>query len=168
MLVFTITSLLLALLALLSYYLRKEAQSKKASQAARKTLTTRIEKLKNSFKSDLQELVSLGVLSPSGLDTVNRLPNYYFVFQPVTAENVEHYELLLGNLRNAINSKLLSAPEEDDRSSFLQKLLNQLVSSLPSTASGYNASFYRNDLPVLIRRVEDAQVQLGEDATATS
>ena len=156
--IFIITTLILALVALFTYYFYQEAKRKSASQAARKTLTARIERLKRSFKAKIQDLVSLGVLSKQGQDTIYRLPNYYFVFQPITLENVEHCEHLLGSLLNVINDKLLSESETSDVPNSVQVHLNHFVCSLPSMAKDYHASFYRNDLPVLIKKLMDAQV----------
>ena len=160
--VFIIITLVLALAALYTFYLYQEAKSKNASQNVRKTLNARIEKFKRSFKTDTQELASSGVLSKQGLDAIYRLPNYYFVFQPITVENVERYEQLLGSLLTVIHDKLLPGLEASEVPTSVQEQLDQFVRSLPTVAKGYDASFYRNDLPVLMQRLMDTQVEFVE------
>lgn len=143
----TIIVLVVIFTAAISYYFYLEAQRKKTVQAERKSLMTRIEKMKSSFKSELQQLTTIGVLSNQGQQEIYRLANYYFVFQPVTTQNVEHCEQLLDSLLSAIKDKMIksnSLPTD-----FLQKLLNNFISALPKKANDYNANFYRNDLPML-------------------
>ncbi len=154
MLYVTISVLILALAALFAYYNFREAQQKKIAQALREKLITRIERIKTNFKASLQQLVTLRVLPYQGLEVAYRIVNYYFVFQPITVENVEQCERLLKSLLKAIDDKMIATSNSP---TFVQEQLNHFLRALPKQATGYNASFYRNDLPVLIQNLVDAQ-----------
>lgn len=154
MLYVTVSVLILVLLALFAYYNFLVAKREKFVQVEKKYLLTRIDKMKAHFKSDIQQLEKLGVLSHKGQEVAYRLINYYFVFQPITLENVEQCERSLKSLLNTINNKLIT---DASSPTFVQEQLNHFLRALPTQAAGYNISFYRNDLPMLIQNLGNAQ-----------
>ncbi|NOJ23540.1 hypothetical protein [Vibrio coralliilyticus] len=156
---FILITLLFVLLTLFALYFYFEAKRKKEAQDAKKTLTVRVEKMKKRFKSEAQQWVFSGALSKQDESTMIRLPNYFFVFQPITPENVEHYEQSLESVLLTVNEKVLLVPNNSDDVTAPCEPLCQFVQSLPSAAQGYNASFYRNDLPVLIQKLRDAEIE---------
>lgn len=107
---FILIALLFVLLTLFALYFYFEAKRKKEAQDAKKTLTVRVEKMKKRFKSEAQQWVFSGALSKRDESTMIRLPNYFFVFQPITPENVEHYEQSLESVLLTVNEKVLLVP----------------------------------------------------------
>jgi hypothetical protein len=147
--------LLIALAAPFFYYYQRESQRKKTAQAERKMLIARIERMKAKFKADVQQFESFGILSKQGQDVIYRLANYYFVFQPVTTENVAQCELLLDKLVRAVNNKLIAF--DSDNPTFIVTQLKIFLQALPKQAAGYDAKFYRKELPQLIQALNNAQ-----------
>ncbi|CAM3033813.1 hypothetical protein [Vibrio neptunius] len=156
---FILVALLSVLLILFSIYFYFEAKRKKEAQDAKKALTVRVEKMKRRFKSETQQWMFYGALSKQDESTIIRLPNYFFVFQPITPANVDHYEQSLESVLLTVNEKVLLVPNNSDDAKAPSEPLYQFIQSLPSSAQGYNASFYRNDLPVLIQKLRDAEIE---------
>ncbi len=145
--VVAIPVLILTLIASFVCLYLLEAQLKNAVQVKKKHLLTSIDDMKASFKTDMQQLVIAGILSTQGLEVAYRIINYYFVFQPVTNDNVQRYEYLLNALLHIINEIQVCYVDAPDS---VQESLNQFLQSLPSQSTGYNAGFYTDALPALI------------------
>lgn len=145
------------MLLLIAFYFYHYNKQKSQEQSEKKSLGSRVEKLKKRFKSKTKPLTGSGCLSQKEGDAIYRIANYYFVYQTMTPENVAHYEQLMLGLLGVIEEDVFPALSRDEETAEMtQKALVQLVQSLPPRVDGYNASFYRNDLPVLTQRLREA------------
>lgn len=147
----TIITLLLSaalLTALLAYYYQKAAFEKKSHQQAKQALLKRSNQIKTSFKQNLERITASGALCPKSESAIYRIANYYFVFQSVNSQTVEHFSQLTKDLVHAIDDIIDNNQSKDNQT--IKQQLERFAASLPHAAGGYTANFYRSDLPVLI------------------
>jgi len=146
----------LVILAVAYFYI--EMQKKKVKEEKKKAIILRIATMKNNFKADVKRLVEQQTLTVRGLDSVYRIANNFFVFQPVTLQSIGYCEQLLKNVISAM-------PTYDPDSinfDLVQEQVSLFVRSLPPAASGYNAAFYRKELPELIKQLVDSKKDIYE------
>ncbi|WED22602.1 hypothetical protein L3Q72_04180 [Vibrio sp. JC009] len=155
MLKVSVLILAIVIAAIFGIYYYRANQQKKASRARMKKRLAHVERIKSGFLADLQRLSELGVLSEQGQEAIYRLASYFFVLQPASPENVEQCEAIMKGLLMAIRDKMQDA--ENNNPVFLRIQLDDFAKSLPRKATGYNAGFYRNELPLLIQKFVDAQ-----------
>ncbi|KHD26840.1 hypothetical protein NM09_02150 [Vibrio caribbeanicus] len=164
---FLIIALLIAMFLLITFYFYHYNKKKAQEQNEKKSLSSRVEKLKKRFKASLKPLTQSGCLSQKESDALYRIANYYFVYQTMTPENVAHYEQLTSDLLNVIEVDVLaSLSRDEDAAEFTQNVLMNLVQSLPPRVDGYTAGFYRNDLPVLTQRLKDSFANSADESAS--
>lgn len=157
MLVFIIVALLIVLLLLITFYLFHANQRKKLEFNTKKTLSAQVDKLKLRLKNDISVMVASKCMSQKQGDTLYRVANYYFVYQSMTSENVGNYSQLLGDLLSIIKENIF--PElmsEQEVSKSTQDIVGRFIHSLPARPEGFVPSFYRNDLPILLKNLQEA------------
>lgn len=142
-----------ALTILIGFYLYVEAQRKKLIKANKRATLLRINKIKDTFKADLRQLVEQQKLTISGYESAYRIANNFFVFQPVTPNSIRYCDELLKNVISALTTGGPDSLNFD----LVQEQINLFLRALPKAASGYNSDFYRNKLPNLINKLHDAQ-----------
>ena len=144
--------ILIALFALVVFYIYIETQRKKIIAENKKAISLRVNKVKDNFKTDLKIRVEHEVLSVAQHGIVYQICNNFFVFQKITPNSINYCEQLLKKVITAI--PLL---DNEDNAEQLQQPISVFVSSLPKTANGYNVNFYQNELPKLINHLIDSQ-----------
>lgn len=127
-------------------YFVVEAQRKKVREQKKKEIIRRVSTIKNSFRSKMKPLVADKVLSPTGQEAVYRIANNFFVFQPVTIENISYCEQLLDRIVDSM--PILNSTGSNLE--WAQQRVSLFVRSLPKAASGYSTIFYQRQLPQLI------------------
>jgi hypothetical protein len=141
-----------ALVILVVAYFYIEVQKTKIQEDNKKALTLRVVRIKDNFRADLKRLAEQQILTLTGLSAVYRVANNFFVFQPVTENNLVYCEHLLKSVVCAIPA----ADPDKYNFDFLQEQVNLFIRALPVAASGYNASFYREKLPQLIKQLVES------------
>lgn len=159
MLIFLATLLVIALLMLCSFYFYQENKHKRDQQQTKKSLVARVEKFKLRFKDSINPITASGDLSQQESDALFRVANYYFVYQSMSLENVDRYEQQLGSLLNLIESSVLSELGANELDEQPANSLVKFVHSLPSRVEGFGPSFYNNDLPVLMQKLSEADIE---------
>ncbi|WP_391090847.1 hypothetical protein [Vibrio sp. NH-UV-68] len=161
----TFTLLLIAALvtALLGFYYQKLALAKKTTHQAKQALLSRSAQIKRNFKSNIERFAAEGTLSKSSETAIYRLANYYFVFQPVTSETVEQYAQLVIDITNVIDGIHTTSEEQTLTASHEQ--IDRFAASLPAHASGYTASFYKNEMPLLMFHLSEAPQSISNGLT---
>jgi hypothetical protein len=152
------------LVILVIAYFYVEAQKKKVIEENKKAIVLRIATMKYNFKADLKRLVEQEILTIREQESVYRIANNFFVFQPVTVVNIEHCEQLL---KNVISAMPTGGPDSINFD-LVQEQVSLFVRSLPAAARGHNAAFYRNELPELIKQLVDSQENMYETENENS
>jgi hypothetical protein len=145
--------LILVLVILFVVYFYVETQRKKVKEENKKAITLRVTTMKNNFKVDVNRLVKQEILMKTAHEPIYRIANNFFVFQSVAIKNVDYCEQLLKNVINAMPNGDIDSINFD----FAQEQISLFVRSLPAAASGYNITFYYNELPKLIKQLADSQ-----------
>lgn len=146
-----IISLILAVL--ISAYFYIEMHKRKAIQEKKKAIALFVATINKKFKRDLNYLVKQEILTIKESESLYRIAHHFFIFQPTTGNSMQFFELLLNSIISAI-------PNTDANSLHFEELQEQIslfVRSLPVAAKGYNATFYRKELPRLIKRLISAK-----------
>ena len=137
------------LVTLIGAYLYVEAQKRKAIKAKKRAIINHVSALKSNFKLALDGHVEQHLLSIKQHQAIYRIANNFFIFQPVTSKSIEFCEFSLNNVISAMPS---GGPESIHFES-IQEQINVFVRALPVAPNGYNSNFYRNDLPLFIKKV---------------
>lgn len=145
-----------AVVALVILYLYVETQRKKIIKENKKAVFFRVTNIKDNFKGALKKLVEQQLLTIKGHNTIYQIANNFFVFQSVTNANIAYCEELL----NSVIAAMPSVTAESEQFYSAQEQVRIFTASLPVAANGYNANFYRNELPELIKKLTDSQVNL--------
>lgn len=143
----------LVLAALIGAYVYVETQKRKAIQQKNNAITLSIARIKDKFKEDIKHLVEQDILTLKQYESIYRIANNFFVFQAVTSKSIEFCEHLLNNVISAIPN---SGPDSIHYQ-LAQEQISLFVRALPATANRYNSSFYRKDLPRLIKNLIDSK-----------
>ncbi len=151
------------LVILVVAYFYVEAQKRKVIEENKKAIVLRVATIKDNFKADVKRLVEQEILTIRGQESVYRIANNFFVFQPVTIKSIEHCERLL---KNVISAMPTGGPDSINFD-LVQEQVSLFVRSLPAAASGHNAAFYRNELPELIKQLVDSQEDMYETENET-
>lgn len=134
-------------------YFYVQAQKKKAIKAKKRAILLRVTTIKNRFKIDLKRLAEQGVLTEKGQGAIYRIANNFFVFQSISDKSIAYCERLLNN----IISSMTTTDPDSVNSYLVQEEVNLFIRSLPATTAGFNATFYRNELPELIKQLVNSQ-----------
>ena len=145
--IFTLLLIAALVTALLGYYYQKLAFAKKTTRQAKQALLSHSNQIKRNFKNNIERLAAEGALSKAGETAIYRLANYYFVFQSVTPQTVEHFAQMAKDVINAIED---TAQTNEEQTLNAQSQVERFAASLPVHANGYTASFYKSELPLLI------------------
>jgi len=65
-----------------------EVQRKRIKEEKRKAVILRLTSIKDNFKYKLKRFVELEILNEKQYESVYRIANNFFVFQPITGQNV--------------------------------------------------------------------------------
>ena len=143
----------LILVSLVGAYLYVEAQRKKAIEESKKAVIIRVASVKDKFKAELKRFVEQEILTIKQHESLYRIANNFFVFQPITDKSIEFCEYSLNNVISAIPN---NGPESlhFDR---IQEQIKLFIRALPVQPNDYNGKFYRKDLPKLIKRLVDSK-----------
>ncbi|WP_375749539.1 hypothetical protein [Vibrio sp. HN007] len=147
--------LALVIAAIYGAYYYRVNKRKKASQAILNKRLASVDRIKSGFKSDLQRLTDLGVMSERAHNLIYSLALYYFVFQPATDESIEQCENTLKSFLMVIRDKMQDT--EHNNPVFIRLHLDEFADGLPRKVDGYNKRFYNKKLPILIKHLEEAQ-----------
>ena len=147
----------------MAVYFWVEAQRKKEKEEKQQAIALQISTMKDNFKKDLNQMVSDQLLSKAGSDSIYRIANNFFVFQPISDDNIFYCEQILCRVRDAL--PMLNG--EANNLEQAQEFTSLFVQSLPTDAGGYNAHFYRMRLPELISQLTTYQEQAGETKSQT-
>lgn len=140
------------LVSLVAAYLYVEAQRRKAIIKKKKAIFMCVSKIKSNFQVELNKLVERGMLTTLQHKSLYRLANNFFVFQSVTTKSIELCEHSLNNVVSAM-PKCSTESVHFER---VQQQVKVFVHKLPKAANGFNANFYRNELPNLVKQLVDA------------
>jgi hypothetical protein len=143
----------LVLVALIGAYVYVEAQKRKAIEEKKKAVILYVATIKDKFKANIKQYVEQDILTIKQYQSLYRIANNFFIFQPITGKSIEFCEHSLNNVISAIPN---STPDSV-HFELVQQQISLFVSSLPVVANGYNASFYRNELPLLIKRLVESK-----------
>ena len=141
------------LVILVVAYFYVETQKRKVIEKKKKAIVLRVATMKDNFKADVKRLVEQQILTTREQESVYRIANNFFVFQPVTIKSIDYCEQLL---KNVISAMPTCGPDSINFN-FVQEQVNLFVRSLPDAASGHNVAFYRNELPELIKQLVDSK-----------
>ncbi|MCP4321956.1 MAG: hypothetical protein GY951_07080 [Psychromonas sp.] len=144
------------LISLVGIYLYVETKRRKAIDAKKRAIISRVTGVKDNFKGELKGLVEQNILTIKQHEAIYRLANNFFIFQPVSSQSIEFCEYSLNNVISVI-PKTTAENINYDR---IQELINVFVRALPVLPNGYNANFYRKDLPLLIKQLVNAIEEL--------
>lgn len=152
------------LVLLFGAYIYVEAQKRKAIKAKKRAIVVRIASIKHAFKTEMTRLVEQHILTVKQHESVYRIANNFFIFQPVTEKSIALFEHSLNNVIGAI-------PDVAPETMHFERLQEQIAlfaSSLPTTANGFNGNFYRLDLPKLINCLVNAKEKINKAETDLS
>ncbi|WP_028865950.1 hypothetical protein [Psychromonas aquimarina] len=152
------------LVILIVAYFYVETQRRKVEEENKKAVILRVAAMKDNFKADMKRLVEQEILTIREQELVYRIANNFFVFQPVTVNSLDYCEQLL---KNVINAMPTDGPDSINFE-LVQGQVSLFVRSLPASASGHNAAFYRNELPELIKQLADSQEGMYETESENS
>jgi hypothetical protein len=137
------------LLTLIVAYFWTEAQRKKQKEQKKQAIVLQISTMKENFKLAINQLVADRVLSKRGQESIYRIANNFFVFQPVNEDNIYYCEQVLERVVKALPQVNLEASNLERA----QGVASIFVQALPASASGFTAHFYRHRLPELIAQL---------------
>jgi hypothetical protein len=143
----------LVLIALVGAYVYIETQKRKAIEVKKKAVIVYVATIKDKFKTKIIQLVEQEILTIKQHQSIYRIANNFFIFQPVTSKSIEFCEHTLNNVISAIPNGGADTPHFV----LLQEKISLFVMALPVVANGYNASFYRNELPLLIKGLVESK-----------
>lgn len=149
---------LVTLVVLFATYLYIEAQRKKIKEENKKAIALRVNKMKNGFKVELQQLVEQQILTVNQQSSAYCIANNFFVFQPINPNSIDYCQQLLNSVISAM------AFSESDRINFdyVKEQVSLFISLLPNDVGGYKVAFYRNELPKLLKQLVNAKEAIYE------
>ncbi|MFT6984357.1 MAG: hypothetical protein ACJAT7_000144 [Psychromonas sp.] len=152
------------LVILVIAYFYVEAQRRKVEEEKKRAIFLRIATMKANFKAELKRLVEQERLTIREQESIYRIANNFFVFQPVTIKSISYCEQLLNNVISAMPT---GGPDSINFD-LIQEQVSSFVHSLPAAARDHNPAFYRNKLPELIKQLIDSQEYIYETENENS
>jgi hypothetical protein len=141
------------LIILVGAYCYVEVHKKKVEEESKEAITLRVTTMKNNFKAAVKKLVEQEILTVKEQASVYQLANNFFVFQPITNNNIDYCEHLL---KDVISAFATCGPDSINFD-FGQEQISLFVGSLPVSTSDHNSTFYQKKLPELIKQLVDAK-----------
>ncbi|WP_022941658.1 hypothetical protein [Psychromonas hadalis] len=145
-----------ALVILLGAYVYVEAQRRKVIEEKKKAIILRVASIKNNFKVAMNRLVEQQILTIKQHESIYRIANNFFIFQPVTTKSIDFCEYSLNN----IISVMPNGGPDSLHFEFIQEKISLFVCVLPVAANAYNGHFYRKALPKLISQLVEAKEEI--------
>ena len=133
-----------------------EVQRKRIKEEKRKAVILRLTSIKDNFKYKLKRFVELEILNEKQYESVYRIANNFFVFQPITGQNVEFYLAELSRVIIALSKNGVSSTFSER----VQDQINLFISQLPVDSIDFSATFYNKTLPLLITQLIDAKNEI--------
>jgi hypothetical protein len=148
--------IILALVGLVVAYLYVDAQRKKAIKQQKQAAILLATRIKANFKSDVYQFVEQENLTSKQYESIYRIANNFFIFQPVTRQSIEFYKYSLNNVITAIPN----GGPESIHFNLMQEQITLFIDSLPIAANYYTLAFYRKTLPQLINNLVNAKEEI--------
>ncbi len=140
-------------------YFSVEANRKKERELKKQQIISRVATMKDNYKRAVLTLVEQKMLTRCGQESVYRIANNFFVFQPVSIENIEYAEQLFDSIIEA-----MPVLNEDHKNlDFAQGIISLFVRTLPTSSAGHTAAFYQQQLPEYVAQL--AQSNTSKDAS---
>jgi len=146
-------------MTLVVIYFWVEARRKKEKEDKKQAIALQISTMKDDFKQQINQLVIDKVLSKRGRDSIYRIANNYFVFQPVNDDNIYYCEQVLDRVAKALPHVNLEGTNLERA----QGIASIFVQALPSSSNGFSTHFYRQRLPELIAQLVTYQAGENEE-----
>lgn len=161
--------LVLFLLAgLIGGFFYVESKRKREIEENKKAISRIVSTIKDKFKSQLNELVEDQTITVEQHNTLYRLANNFFIFQPIKKSSIEFCEFTFNNIIGALQHTAADKLNIEA----VSEQVRIFIRLLPHQTSAFNAKFYRVQLPNLIDQfiaakqdLADVDNQLGVDNT---
>jgi len=149
--------LLFFLLAMIFFIF--ENRQKKMIAQNKMTLNLMIDDSKHRYKLDVETLCETLFLSRTHRDKLYIIANNWFVYQPISQENVDNLTITLKRLSLSFGALVSYFTADSENIDFVQERVNKFVNSLPNDSSGFNADFYHSKIERLGKLLEIPQNQ---------
>lgn len=138
----------LILILLVLHAINKANEQKEQQERLR--IKAIIDNTKLELKITLNELIKLKLVNKNTVSRLLSIAGNYFIFYKVTEESLTHYSSPIGDLINMLilykNHSVMAEGKISARG-----ILKELSSKLPTSNTGFNQSFYSEELPNMIK-----------------